>query len=304
MKRVFSITHAAGILALLLNGFCASTLQADEAAERAERKRADYLEHAARHDQKAADRQWNRTAERQAMVDQILARKSEPAGPAMFQGRPLVELLRVNGQSSSASLQELLSLKPVVTGEEPQMATFELPISYRALTNVGKLLLLVDPVEGSEDAEAIRYRCIAGANGNCRITWQTDFDRPGKHALQAAVRLRSEDKKLPSLVKGPMLAFVSSNVCQYSESSSHFDPELGAVLLAKILEPNASYRVEFVSPEGERIRTLTKTTTNSVIKVMWDLADERGQRFSGDAFDTVFHVTLASDGKVYTQKGP
>jgi hypothetical protein len=41
-----------------------------------------------------------------------------------------------------------------------------------------------------------------------------------------------------------------------------------------------------------------------VIKVHWDLLDDHGSRWTNEAFDSVFQVTLLGSGRSQTLKGP
>ena len=57
-------------------------------------------------------------------------------------GDRLSELLSNRPGTNQPSLFELLTLKQVVTGAEPETVAFELPIRYEALTNLGELVLM------------------------------------------------------------------------------------------------------------------------------------------------------------------
>src|SRR5439155_8365426 len=107
-----------------------------------------------RNEEAQAAEQWRLTARRQAKVEKLLAakptvRSAEPT----FRGRPLNEVLRneKNAGINPLTLEELLTLKPVATGEEPEKVTFEAPINYDALTNLGSLNLYID-LRADEDS--------------------------------------------------------------------------------------------------------------------------------------------------------
>ncbi|MSU58078.1 MAG: hypothetical protein EXS35_07850 [Pedosphaera sp.] len=103
-------------------------------------------------------------------------------------------------------------------------------------------------------------------------------------------------------VRGPLATFVSTNICQFDPFYSQFDPK-GATLYAKLPESNGTYTIELKSPNGELIKTINGTTSNGVIKVNWDLIDDRGRAYTNDSFESVFHVTLPDSGRTQTQKG-
>lgn len=88
---------------------------------------------------------------------------------------------------SLVDLGNPLVLKQIVTGQEPDIATFEVPIRYGVLTNVGSLRLLLDAELGELTASqgATFQNCEGATNGNCLLVWNTTYDPPGQHALQA-----------------------------------------------------------------------------------------------------------------------
>ena len=66
-----------------------------------------------------------------------------------------------------------LTLTQVITGDEPDVVTFELPISYNALTNIGGLNLNINGIDVTlEDFGP-------ATNGNCLMNWNTTYDPPG-----------------------------------------------------------------------------------------------------------------------------
>jgi hypothetical protein len=256
-----------------------------------------------------AEAQWRHTAKRQAAVEKILASKpnalsSEPT----YRGRRLSEVLRNESTPSTnrLGLDELLTLRQVITGEEPETVTFEAPIAYDVLTNLASLELLVDPVadeDSDEGCAAGMAECERATNGNCLLVWHTIYECPGKHALQLGLEL-DEPTKPDEDIRGPMVPFVVSNLCQFSLSSAHFNPTIGGTLRAKLPESNGTYTVEIKLPRGDTVRTITGSTTNGILKVFWDVLDDHGNRCTNHAFDTVFHITLPDSGRSWTMKGP
>ena len=105
-------------------------------------------------------------------------------------------------------------------------------------------------------------------------------------------------------ISGPLLPFVITNLCQFSLTSAHFDQDTGATFHAKLPEANGNFTIELNTTNGTRLKTITGSTTNGVIKVHWDLIDEHGQRFTNDFFNSVFHIELPDSGRTQTLKGP
>ena len=256
-----------------------------------------------------ATAQWEHSARRQARVEMILATEGrKPPAEPQLRGRALSELLRneSNAGTNRPRLDEMLTLKPVVTGAEPETVTFEVPVAYDAVTNLGELFLLVDPVEDNDSDEgcaALDSECRRAPDGNCLLVWNTIYESPGKHALQLGLTVNELPADKQDFT-GPIRPWVLSNLCQFSLASAQFDLETGATLHAKLPEPRATYSVELTSTAGERLRTLTGSTSNGILKVFWDLKDNRGRRCTNEEFGSVFHVTLTDSGRSQTMKGP
>ena len=145
-------------------------------------------------------------ARRKATIAALLAQIENPAGPAAksgikepdYHGKPLSQVIgnkAVLGNTNH-SLDELLTVKQIITGQEPDVATFELPVSYDVLTNIGELNLLVDaPLQESDDdyeGAGEAQECARATNGDCLLVWNTTSDPPGQHVARA--RLECTEK--------------------------------------------------------------------------------------------------------------
>ncbi|HTL57213.1 MAG TPA: hypothetical protein VL361_16135 [Candidatus Limnocylindrales bacterium] len=198
-------------------------------------------------------------------------------------------------------LDQLLTLRQVPTGKEPDTATFEVPISYDALTNTGTLRLLcdADPNETFSDEAPYLQECERATNGNCLLVWNTTYDPPGKHFLQAELsihswrtgpRRRNQDPQETTL-KGPLFSFVSTNLLQFLGLGNVYG-EKGAFFRAKLAKPVGSYSIEITSPSGERIHSITGSTTNGFVKVHWDLICDGGKRYTNESFNSTWNITF------------
>ncbi len=221
-----------------------------------------------------------------------------------YLGKPLSKLLRNEkaAGTNQLDLHEMLTLRPVITGREPRILTCELAIKYDAVTNIGSLRLLVDvePGENSSGGGGSGQACLRAANGNCRLIWNTSYDAPGQHFLQARLHCTERLNDWRN-VDGPVLPFYSSNLCQFFPASGMFNSS-GAILYGKLAESNATYSIELKSLDGGLLRTLTGATTNGVIDLDWDLKDERGNTHADEAFEAVFHVTLTKSKRSQAQE--
>jgi hypothetical protein len=256
-----------------------------------------------------ANVQWERTARRQRKAELLLkaSRPSSPSDVVYRKGSLSQTLANLPATATNKPiLLDLLSLEQVVTGEEPETVTFELPIKYDALTNVGNLGLLVDPVgddDSDEVPEACHYELRRATNGNCRMAWSTIYETPGKHALAAVLELNSPERSREGIM-GPCTAFLVTNLCQFSLSSAHFDRKRGADFRIRIPEPNGGYAVTMKSPEGKNLRTITGSADDYLIYVHWDLKDETGKLCTNDSFDSVVEINLPASGRSQRMKGP
>jgi hypothetical protein len=268
----------------------------DDEAQRAARKRVED-EEKARAEQRA-----------QAMAElEEQARHPEPITDRLYKGKSLSKVLRNEAVAgtNTVTLNDMLSLHWLTNADELGTVTFELPLNYDALTNLGGIQLLVD-AEPSKDGETESggadglERCT---NGNCLLKWNSTYDSPGKHFLQAQLICAGDNDADELEIPGPIVPFFSSNICQFDPAMSSLD-EKGVTLCARLAEPLGSYAIDLKSPDGAVVKTLTGTTSNGVIKAYWNLIGEQGQRYTNNSLDSVFHVTLPGSGRSQTLKGP
>ena len=59
-----------------------------------------------------------------------------------------------------------------------------------------------------------------------------------------------------------------------------------------------------VKAAGDRLKTITGSTSNGVIKVHWDLTDDHGLKCTNNAYGTLIHITLPDSGRSQKLKGP
>jgi hypothetical protein len=197
--------------------------------------------------------------------------------------------------------QRLLDLTQVITGEEPQIVTFKVPIDYSALTAIGGLNLNINGVDAT--LEEIN----PDSDGKCLIAWNTAFDPPGVHYLQAHITVDGATTDLQSSASaidsamGGLSMFASDNVLQFFEDGSMFDSS-GAYLDAQLPENDATFTIQLydasVTPQT-LIRTIGPNTTSSgMIREDWNVTcADNVTPFTGDAVDAVFNVTLTDSGR-------
>lgn len=215
-----------------------------------------------------------------------------------YEGKPLNQLLRNDTYwgTNRPNFYEMLGLKQVITGDESGKATFELPLKYEAVTNLGEVNLIVDGMTdttGTDDPDSGQTLQRA-TNGNCLLIWDTTTAPPGQHVVQARFAPDREGALNP--VTGPVLPYFSSNLCQFVPRFNHYEQN-GATLYAKLVESNAIYSIEIKSLTGTPLRTITGRTTNGIINEHWDLTDERGKKYTNNIFDVSYDITLPDSGR-------
>ena len=250
----------------------------------------------------SGEKEERRRHESVANLARIYAKGQTPELPDLkIEGRPLSQIL--SNQTIAGPplrLDQMLALHRVTTTQEADSVTFELPLSYDALTNIGTLRLLCDADPGERTPnEAIVQDFQRATNGNCRLVWDTDYDPPGQHFLQAELAIyrwhshsRQDnyiEQEIP--VKGPLLSFFSTNTVQLFPHGDTFT-DYGAFFLAKLARPVGSYSLELTTPSGEHIHTITGSTTNGIVEAHWDLRYGGGKRYTGDSFNSSWTVTF------------
>lgn len=281
---------------------------ADEAEVVREKSRNDAMSAADENETRATQFQWSESDRRQANVDQILAEKRASLGKGPdFHGQSLSAVLRneKTAGTNKLSFEEMLTLKPVLTGNEPDKITFEVPMAYETVTNLGSLALCIDAFGKATDEgfNVQQMECSRDTNGDCRLMWNTIFESPGQHALQLVLELHDELPGNPDLA-GPPLACSVSNLCQFAIASANFEPGVIATFHARLPEQNANYSIDCNLPDGTHVKTLTGSTSNGELKLAWDLKDDHEVLMTNEEFNTVVHIKLTDSGRSQTLQGP
>lgn len=220
-------------------------------------------------------------------------------------GEPIEKYLQ---PGSTNSLHELLTLQPVRTGREPEIMTFELPFDYSALTKIGTIRLAVDAESTVDELETEPFTqavCEPGTNGRVRLTWNTIFETPGTHVVQALLIINptAPDFELRNAA-GPARTTICDHLCQFGMASTGFDTNYGAPLHMRFPEPVATYALQLLSTNGQLLRTFSGTTSNGTALLHWDLSDDDGRRWNGNFFESRLEVTLPASGRSNQMKGP
>jgi hypothetical protein len=214
---------------------------------------------------------------------QRLHRIADVQKPAELE-KAMVKTLQNTNTAGSAtlSLDALLSLKKITTGEEPNWDTYEVPVSYDVLIHRGDLRLLVD-----DGKDGYMQDMDRATNGDCLLEWGTTYDPPGQHVLRA--RLSCYD----GMWEGPASSCYSTNIVQLFQDSFLADDRV--TLHAKTIKPNAIYSVQIKILDGKIIKTCNGATTNGIINMKWDLPDNYPNKYINlDSVNVFNTITLDS----------
>src|SRR5436305_671984 len=80
---------------------------------------------------------WNKTAARQAHADGGLVQPEAEINASSLNGKWVSDMLRNESLGKTNTLVEMLTLHQVNSGAEPETITFEAPIKFDAVANVG-----------------------------------------------------------------------------------------------------------------------------------------------------------------------
>ncbi len=257
-----------------------------------------------------SNREWSQSLMRQTRVQKILSADwSAVNSKPTFEGQSVEKYIgnRDISGTNQLSLDAMLTPRQIFTGKEPEDITIEFPIKYDVLTtNKNNLLRVVVDADPGEDfpmdSGGDIYDSERATNGDCLIIWHTIYDPPGLHAVQSYLVLDDREGRL--YLWGRPVTITTSNLCQFSLDCVNYDPEVGARFHARLPESNGLYSIECVTTNGAHLKTLSGSTTNGEFNLVWNLADDSGNRLTGETFNTIVHITLTDSGRSQTMRGP
>jgi hypothetical protein len=196
-----------------------------------------------------------------------------------------------------------------VAGNNQNMITFTVPVNYHVLTNASLLSLRING----------KYATLGAASpaldGNTLFTWNSTYDSPGQHYLQAELTLNmgvgntevvanddSDDSDnadapfaAPEMLSaaGSIVPFYSVNMVQFFKNDSVFSSS-GAFLDAQLAVQNASYAIDVYDPSTTPptlLTSITGSTSDGIIQEDWGVTNADGSPFAGDTVQVVFNVT-------------
>lgn len=185
-----------------------------------------------------------------------------------------------------------LTLKEVAFDEEWGIATFEVPVSFNVITNLGRLHLEVD---GGQFGNYQDF--IVATNGNCLLRWNTTFDPIGVRICQPKIVLngnRGGGNHVTTEGLGVFNLLTSTNFCRFDPFYTEFT-EMGATLYTQLSEPTADYTIELKDSDGRVLKSINGNTADGEILESWDLTDSNGNVVTNDEIKVVFQIVLSGN---------
>lgn len=183
-----------------------------------------------------------------------------------------------------------LTLTQVTTGDEADVAMYSVGIPFELVghdstNNLGTVKMVLD-------GQPLSAWCGSNSNGTCLFSWDTRFNPPGPHILQAKLnlnlRLSAGPEPDPTIITavGIPAYHISTNEVQLDSFYNQFNDAHGAVIFAKLATNTATYSIELRSSDGSHVKWLStnETTTTGEIEVPWDLTDDNGQPYTNASF--------------------
>lgn len=199
-------------------------------------------------------------------------------------------------RTSPTSVDDPLKILKITKNNKLGDVGFEVALSYDLLkthdflagNNNGQFHLVVN------DRMDLAFPQSA-TNGNC-VLWLAANDLvPGTNRIQVEFMIfGSYNPEGSSSVSGPVVEFVSSNVCRVDEKIWIDHSKEVVILWGDLSIQDARYRIELLDTNGNRIKTISGITTNGTINESWNFIGDSGKRYSPDDFNPVFHVALTN----------
>ncbi|PWU15728.1 MAG: hypothetical protein C5B50_14955 [Verrucomicrobia bacterium] len=224
------------------------------------------------------------------------------ADGASHPGSPTYDDIDLSGDGLVGRIKRALEVGPFdrgnpliliqkTVGSDGNIAHFELPLNYNAVTAAGNLTVYVDGVN------ATMQECTEAENGNSLLGWNTTFDAPGPHLLQVEFSLSGlASETAVHYSYGTIVPFTSQNVIQFFESGFMYDAN-GAYLDAKVVSSNVRYTIDLYDPSTVPPTLVRKigpnSTQNGTIQENWNVTySDNITPYIGNTVNAVFNATL------------
>ncbi len=186
----------------------------------------------------------------------------------------------------------LLTLTPIITGEEPYILTYSMPLS----TNVESSRCVLTLLDNGYSAGG--YEFIQQTDGTYLVKWNTTFANNGMHVLQVQLGMPGSGLPLnddgtepmqPVLsVLGPMQIENVNNIIQFDPDDTSFGSQIS--YSGTLAVQSANYEIDIYDTNAVLLTTITGSATNGTIDETWDLK-VNGKVRNDDEFDAQIYIT-------------
>jgi hypothetical protein len=188
-----------------------------------------------------------------------------------------------------------LQLTQIITGEEPQILTFDTGISSTLFPmTIGSIKLFVDgtqaPIQGLD----------TGNNGTHQISWNTIYNPSGQHIISASLALNQKEARsidddplansgmLATQCVGPIMQVYTGNPMYIPPQYARYDSSGYLPIYALEIEPGSTVTFDFADQNSNPIASKqTTASADGTIDTLWDLTKSDGTQYSGPIAATV-----------------
>jgi hypothetical protein len=192
-------------------------------------------------------------------------------------------------------LERSLVLTPVVTGKEPFILTYTIPLNMDASAdgylpndeNAQRRTLVLQDNDRSPGG----YYFIRQTNGTYLIKWNTTFASYGLHTLRVCLRFGGLDRNRTK-VFGPTRTENVTNIVQWEYDATGFGSRTW--FHGFLHMRSADYKIAICDTNKNLIKTISGHTEKGVIDEIWDLTTAKGKRRSkrnDEVFEAQVYIT-------------
>jgi hypothetical protein len=183
-------------------------------------------------------------------------------------------------------------LEPIVTGEEPFMLTYRMPLTIDASTMSGyfptnesarRLLLTLEDNGKSADA----YGIDPQTNGAYLVKWNTTFAANGMHTLQ--VRLHFVGALSRDAVYGPKQIETVTNILQWEYAGHGFGR--WTTFYGWLQVTSASYSILIYNTNKSLMQRIDGHTDKGLIDEVWKVHPTNKYAWSDDDLEAKVYIT-------------
>ena len=155
-------------------------------------------------------------------------------------------------------------LVPVITGEEPFLLSYSVPVHTDLSTNRCVLELI-------DNGIPVNHEFIRQTNGTYLVFWNTIFASYGSHILQVCLEKPTNRSK----VYGPKRTEIVTNLIRFDPAATSFGSR--ACIDGTLHVPSADYRIDIYDTTNNFLRTIAGHTDEGIIHEIWNLTTTNGQ---------------------------